>query len=376
METVSDKATKRSRDESADASPDTQITAKSNHRSKRRTHVAKRVFSSRTAPSGLVPSSGAFMMTQDMEGTYRLYDAISQEVLWMCHSRKEVELLKYCPASNKIVGKTRDLKGENVRADQLVVWNLNTGRLMHLADWSRRILIWIDVNNAGSRLITQDSKCAMTMWDLDNGSQLDEFQLNSFGIPVACCFTTDDNKVIIIARSPGNENTYVVIDVVDPKSAGTVSKYLEVSATVPEVVSSFNSQMLAVVTSSEIAVVDLNRENVIRQMVAELKWLCACFGYDDMCIVALGVSLDGGHIGVYRITDGVAVVRIPWNFKLPYAWTMQCSPSSCIFLTTMNADGHIVYVFDYTTGATLHRSDIYHHDTACMCVSQPITILL
>jgi WD40 repeat protein len=379
MEIVNDKVTKRSRDESADANSDTQITAKSNHRSKRRPQVAKRVFSSRTAPSGLVPSSGAFMMTQDREGRYRLYDAITQEVLWVCHSRKEVKLRKYCPTSNKIVGKTRDLKGENVLAEQLVVWHLNTGRLMHLADWSRRGLIWTCVNNAGSRLITKDNKSAMTMWDLDTGSELDKFQLGSFGTPTICCFTTDDSKVIVIVRSPATENTYAVVDVVELKSARTVSKDLELSATARQVVSSFNSQMFAVVTCKEIVVVDLNKENISCRLIAEQEWLCVCFGYDDVCIVALGQHHDGTYIDVYRIADDVAVFRIPWNFKFPYAWAMQCYPSPYIFLATMDADGHTVYVFDYTTGAKLQQSDVYHHrtvHTVRMLVPQPTTILL
>jgi WD40 repeat protein len=372
MESVNDNVTKVSRDESGDASPNTQITRKSNHRSKRRTPQAKRVFSSRTAPSGLVPPSGAFMMTQDREGRYRLYDAISEEVLWVCKSYREVGLLEYCPTSNKIVGKTRDLQGENVRADQLVVCNLNTGSLMHLADWSRRGWIETCVNTVGSRLITEDSRYAITMWDLDTGSELEEFQLSSLGTPITYRFTTDDSKAIVTVRSPANENTYAVIDVV----ARTVLKYLDMSATISEVVSSFNSQMLAVVTSKEIVVVDLNKENISCRMVAEQQWLCVCFGYDDVCIVALGRHHDGAYIDVYRIADGVAVFRIPWNFKFPYAWAMQCSPSPCIFVTTMDADGHTVYVFDYTTGAKLQQSDVYHHCTVRMFVPQPTTILL
>jgi WD40 repeat protein len=373
METANDKVTKRSRDESGGANVATEGAPKSERSTKRRTPLLERVHSSRTAPWGLVPTSGAFMMTQDDDGRYRLYDAISQEILWKCRSRKEVKFLNYSPASNKIVGETRDFQGKKFDADQVVVWNLNTGSLMLLSDWSTHGTLLTYFNTEGTNLITMDCFC-VALWDLHTGNELTQIELGSYGSPIECCFTTDDSNVIIAAASSENECLLAVFDIDGPTSARSLSPDLKLSEEIRQIVSSFNSRMLAVVSVDEIVVVDLNTEAILLSWSVTLS--SVCFGYDDMCVIALGLRGTAGHIVACRIADGTAVFRIPWDLKSAYACRMQCSPSSNIFLKSWDANGHTVDVLDYKTGAILQRSYVYNHLIVDMYVARPTMILL
>jgi WD40 repeat protein len=340
------------------------------------------VYSSRTAPRDLIPSCGAFVMTQDDEYRFRLYDANSQEVLWVCHSRKEFALMGYCPMSKKIVGMIRSNRdGMDVFRD-LAVWNLNTGNIILLSDESVHGLhISFSVSRAGTRLLAILSTTIM-MWDLDSGRELIRcYARYTFGEPDACCFTTDDTKAIVVCKSLDEDNNkkcrLVVFDVGEPQSARSLSEDLKLPAKVGQIVSSFSSQMLAVASHTEIVLVDLRTETSVSLGATARSWYSICFGYDDMCIVALGFHDDGAHLSAYRINDGSTVFRVPMDFKSAYySAVLKCSPSTHIFVSVRDADGRTTVRMLDGEGAVLQQSDVYNYIVADLYLSDPVAILL
>jgi hypothetical protein len=109
---------KRSRDENEDAisssSSVASLSSPVNRNTKNRR--TQQVICTGTAPGILTTASGTFMMTQDRDNVFRLFDAVSQEVLWMCDSRNELELIEYRPDSTRIVAYLWVREPETVRA--------------------------------------------------------------------------------------------------------------------------------------------------------------------------------------------------------------------------------------------------------------------
>jgi WD40 repeat protein len=163
-----------------------------------------------TAPGILSSASGAFMMTQDRDNVFRLFDALSQEVLWMCGSRKELELIEYCPVSNKIVARATVFEPETAKTCQLAVWDLNTGNMLLLPKATQRLIVRC-INHAGTRITVSEGSEYCRIWDMDSGSELFRFQLNAMYSSMACCFARDDSKVAIVGHTSGG--TVIVIDV-------------------------------------------------------------------------------------------------------------------------------------------------------------------
>jgi hypothetical protein len=171
----------------------------------------QQVICTGTAPGILSSVSGAFMITQDNENVFRLFHALSQEVLWVCDSRKELELIEYCPVSNRIVAYVTVPETKTAKACQLAVWDLSTGKVLLLpgAEGPRQQVV-LCINRAGTRIIVSEYSNA-AMLDIETGSELLQFQFSSGCSVMACCFTHDDSKVAIVSHIPSVKNCAIDI---------------------------------------------------------------------------------------------------------------------------------------------------------------------
>jgi WD40 repeat protein len=273
----------------------------------------QQVICTGTAPGILTSASGAFMMTQDKDNVFRLFDALSQEVLWMCDSRKELELIEYCPVSNKILARVTVLEPETAKAYQLAVWDLNTGNMLLLPKATQRLIVRC-INHAGTRIIVSEGSEYYRIWDMDSGSELFRFQLNAMYSSMACCFARDDSKVAIVGHTLGGTNIVIDIWEVAPRLGHQMfSTNVKSSSLICQVTSSCNNKVFAMATYHDIFVVDLSSANVSKLLVTAEFWYGICFGCDDCCIVAL--SFCGSQaLGVYRIADSVTLFRVPVQF--------------------------------------------------------------
>jgi hypothetical protein len=337
----------------------------------------QQVICTGAAPGILSSASGAFMMTQDKDNVFRLFDALSQEVLWMCDSRKELVLKAYSPMSNKIVALVTVGGPETAKGYQLALWDLSMGNVLLLTKVTQ-ILIVHCFNHGGTRIIVSKGSEHFMMLDMDSGSELFRFQLNLIYAQIACCFTHDDSKVAIVSHPLSGTNFAVDIWEVAPRlGLQMFSRNVKSPGLIRKVTSSFNSQMIAIAAGGNIVIMDLSSANHSLLSETSEPWYRICFGCDDSCIVAL--SLDGGSksLGVYRIADSVALFRIPLRFCIAVFGGTLFASASKIYLTVLDGDlRSIVYVFDYTTGAKLQQSSVYDYPIAQLFVREPVMILM
>jgi hypothetical protein len=339
----------------------------------------QQVICTGAAPGILSAASGAFMMTQDKAKVFRLFDALSQEVLWMCDSRKALKLIEYCHMSNKIVAFVSVCRKPKIKGYQLAVWDLNRGNVLLLPK-VRQLLTVQCINQAGTRMIVSEGWKHCTMFDMDIGSKLFRFQLNSMYAHDACCFTHDDSKVAVACIMLNTEHFALGVWEVAPTSnlLNTLSVDLKSPLGDPRIASSFNSQMLAVAFVSEIIIVDLSSGGHSVLPVATKAWCSICFGCDDSCVVTLcRGGCCGALVAVYRIADGGTVFHVPLRTYRAEFGCLLCSNASKIFLAVGDDDfATVAYVFDYATGTLLQQSSGYDHYVARMYVPEPVMILM
>jgi WD40 repeat protein len=363
---------KRLRDQSEDV-----ISSSSPVDRNSRSRRTQQVICTGTAPGILSSASGAFMMTQDGDNVFRLFDALSQDVLWMCDSRKELELIEYCPVSNRIVAYVTVPKPQLTEGCQLAVWDLNTGNVLFVPKATRQQIVRC-INHGGTRSIVSEGYEQLTMLDIEAGSELVRFQLSSGRAIVGCCFTHDDNKVALVRHTLRVTDFTIDIWEVAPRLGLQIfSQNVKSPALIRPPTSSCNNKMFAVATDREIFVVDLSAGSHLLLSVTAEFWYSICFGCDDSCIVALG--LDGGSrsLGVYRIADSVTLFRISLRFRTTVFGGIIFATASKIYLTVLDGDlRSIVYVFDYTTGAKLQQSSVYDYPIAQLFVREPVMILM
>jgi hypothetical protein len=331
-----------------------------------------------TAPGILSAASGAFMMTQDKDNVIRLFDALSQEVLWMCDSRKELELIEYCPVSNKILARVTVLEPETAKAYQLAVWDLNTGNMLLLPKATQRLIAHC-INHAGTRIIVSSEGCEhCTMLDMVSGSEMFRFQLNSMYAHDACCFTHDDSKVAIVSHTRSGTNFAIDIwEVALRLGLQMFSRNVKSLGLVKQVISSFNSQMIAVVDGGKVVIVDLSAGSHSLLSGTVEYWYRICFACDDSCIVALSMYDGSQSVGVYRIVDSVTLFHIPLRLHITDIGVILFATSSKIYLTVREGGARsIVYAFDYATGAMLQQSSFYEYPLAQLYVPEPKMILM
>jgi hypothetical protein len=375
----SSKKAKRTRDESenfiSSSSSAASLSSPAGSNSKnRRTQQA---ICTSTAPGILSSASGAFMMTQDRDNVFRLFDALSQEVLWMCGSRKELELIEYCPVSNKIVARATVFEPETAKTCQLAVWDLNTGNMLLLPKATQRLIVRC-INHAGTRITVSEGSEYYRIWDMDSGSELFRFQLNAMYSSMACCFARDDSKVAIVGHTLGGTNIVIDIWEVAPRLGHQMfSTNVKSSGLICQVTSSCNNKVFAMATYHDIFVVDLSSANVSKLLVTAEFWYGICFGCDDSCIVTL--SLDDGSqaLGVYRIADSVTLFRVPVQFYRANFGRILVAVSSKIYLIVREGGPRrTVCVFDYATGAKLQQSSVFKYPLAQLYVPEPEMILM
>jgi hypothetical protein len=365
---------KRLRDQSEDV-----ISSSSPVDRNSRSRRTQQVICTGTAPGILSSASGAFMMTQDKNKVFRLFDALSQEVLWMCDSRKELEMIEYCPVSDRIVACVSVPEPETTKACQQAIWDLNTGKVLLLPEAAdRRHQAVLCINRAGTRIIVAQGYPNPVMLDTETGSELLRFQLNSGSSVMACCFTHDNSKVAIVSHTLSVKNYAVDIWEVAPWLGLLMfSRNVISPGPIWQVTSSFNSQMIAFVAGGKIVVMELSMGSHLLLSVTAEVWYGICFGCDDSCIVAVG--LDGGSksLGVYRIADSVALFRVPLQFSTDIIWGELFAISSKIYLAVRDTGMRsTVSVLDYATGATLQQSIVYKYPVAQLYVPEPEMILM
>jgi WD40 repeat protein len=371
---------KRSRDENEDAisssSSVASLSSPVNRNTKNRR--TQQVICTGTAPGILTTASGTFMMTQDRDNVFRLFDAVSQEVLWMCDSHKELELKAYCPVSNKIVAYMSVPKTERAKACQLAVWDLNTGKVLLLpAAADRRHQALLCINRVGTRIIVTE-QLNPAMMDLEARSELLRFQLSSGCVVVACCFTRDGSKVAVVSSLPSVTNfAFDVWEGAPTLGLPIFSRNVKSPELIRLPTSSFNSQMIAVVAGGKIVVMDLSADSHLLLPMTAVFWYSICFGCDDNCIVALRSGGGTEALGVYRISDSVTLFRVPLKFNGADIGRKLFATSSKIYLAVGEGGTHsIVCVFDYATGAKLQQSSVYKYPRAQLYVPEPEMILM
>jgi hypothetical protein len=371
---------KRSRDENEDAisssSSVASLSSPVNRNTKNRR--TQQVICTGTAPGILTTASGTFMMTQDRDNVFRLFDAVSQEVLWMCDSRKELELIEYSPVSNRIVAYMMGREPESGKAYfRLAVWDLNTGNVLFVPKGTRHQTVRC-INHVGTRIIVSEGFETLAMLDLDTGSELLRFRLTSVCAIIGCCFTHDDSKVAIVRHIQSVTDFAIDVWEVAPRLGFQIfSRNVKSPALIGPPTSSCSNEMFAVATDREIFVGDLISAKYALLSVTADFWYSICFGCDDSCIVAL--SLEGGSrgLGVYRIADSVTLFRVSLQFCRADAGRILFATSSKIYLTVLEGDNRsIVYVFDYATGAKLQQSGVYKYPRTQLYVAEPEMILM
>jgi hypothetical protein len=340
----------------------------------------QQVIGTSTAPGMLSSASGAFMMTQDKDKVFRLVDALSQEVLWMCDSRKELELIEYYLVSDRIVACVCVPEPETAKAYQLAVWDLNTGNVLFVPTATRQQMVQC-INHAGTRIIVSEEFESLTMLDMEAGTELLRFQLSSECTVIACCFTHDDSKVAIVSRTLClTEFAIDVWEVAPTVGLLMFSTKGKSPALISQVISSFNSQILAVLVVRGISLVDSSTGNHSLLSVTAESWYSICFGCDDSCNVALSFDDCSISLGVYRIADCITLFRVPVQFRVPCRadiGRILFATSSKIYLTVLERHRRsMLYVFDFATGAKLQQSGAYEYPVARLYVPEPQMILM
>jgi hypothetical protein len=336
----------------------------------------QQVFRTGTAPGVLTSASGTFMITQDTDKVFRLFDALSREVLWVCDSRKELYLNAYCHMSNKIVAHVTVTEHGAPTAYELAVWDLNTGKILLLLEAGDRRQRVHCIDRTGTRIIVSQGYNDAAMLDMETGSKLFQLHLNPWWLWTAFHFTRDDSRVAIASRLPNSDLVLAVWEAPAIIFLHTVTEDLIVPTHVKQVTSSVNNEMFAIATSRDIVMVDMITDISSVLSVPTNCWYSLCFGCDDTCIVAVGWDVITTHLGVFRIVDSAIRFWVPLPFAVMTEGSL-CATASKIYLTgTEDGSRNIAYVFDYATGATLQQSSAYDYPIARMYVPEPLMILM
>jgi WD40 repeat protein len=330
-----------------------------------RKSLRNRSTNSATVPHGIVPPSGAVVVTYKRDGKLSWYDAVSQELLWTAVSRDIVPWsIYYSSMSNRIVARMQLTK-------RLVVWDLSSGATRTLAGTEKHYVAVID--RAGARVLTCRGDLGR-MWDLETGAILFDHRPTPY-IRTTVHFINEDTRFVSC-----HANTDITVW--DAVSGAVMFSIRERPEVADKSAVSSCGQMLAVAGRRTISVVVLDTGQMV--FFTEMLHISNfCFGKADATLhVFLRAEGAHGSLRAFRIIDGELLWTVTLrgdNDNVRNVTAMEyCPATNTIFtecwLTCVNKV--IVCEISADSGEVVRRSDWFDCPVNRIYVAPPITVLL